>query len=83
MIGSQPLINKLAEHFDIVITTSTPTGLRRAREIFPEEIVINYAPWDFILFINRFLSFYKPDAVLVFETEILEISKNKSKALVF
>jgi len=70
VIGSQPLINKLAEHFDIVITTSTPTGLRRAREIFPAEIVINYAPWDFVLFINRFLNFYKPDAILIFETEI-------------
>jgi len=70
VIGSQPLINKLSEHFDIVITTTTPTGLRRAKEIFSEEIVINYAPWDFILFINRFLSFYKPDAILIFETEI-------------
>jgi len=70
VIGSQPVINKLAEHFDIVITTSTPTGLRRAREIFPEEIVINYAPWDLVLFINRFLNFYKPDAILIFETEI-------------
>ena len=70
VIGSQPLINKLAEHFDIVITTTTPTGLRRAKEIFPEEIVINYAPWDFVLFINRFLNFYKPDAILIFETEI-------------
>ena len=69
VIGSQPLINKLGEHFDIVITTSTPTGLRRAKEIFPS-VVINYAPWDFILFINRFLSFYKPDAILLFETEI-------------
>ena len=70
VIGSQPLINKLSEHFDIVITTSTPTGLRRAKEIFSEEILINYAPWDFVLFINRFLNFYKPDAVLIFETEI-------------
>ena len=69
VMGSQSLINKLAEHFDIVITTTTPTGLRRAREIFPE-IVINYAPWDFVLFINRFLNFYKPDAILIFETEI-------------
>ena len=69
IMGSQSLINKLAEHFDIVITTTTPTGLRRAREIFPE-IVINYAPWDFVLFINRFLNFYKPDAILIFETEI-------------
>ena len=70
VIGSQPLINKLSEHFDIVITTTTPTGLRRAKEIFPEQIVIHYAPWDFVLFINRFLNFYKPHAILIFETEI-------------
>ena len=70
IIGSQPLINKLSEHFDIVITTTTPTGFRRAKEIFPEQIVINYAPWDFVLFINRFLNFYKPHAILIFETEI-------------
>ena len=70
VIGSQPLINKLSEHFDILITTTTPTGFRRAKEIFPEEIVINYAPWDFVLIINRFLNFYKPHAILIFETEI-------------
>jgi len=70
VIGSEPLINKLAEHFEIVITTTTPTGLRKAKEIFPEEIVINYAPWDLALIVNRFLNFYKPDAILIFETEI-------------
>ena len=70
VIGSQLLIRKLSEHFDIVITTTTPTGLRRAKEIFPAEIIINYAPWDFVLFINRFLNFYKPHAILIFETEI-------------
>jgi len=70
VIGSQVLINKLAKHFDIVITTSTPTGLRRAKELFSRDIVINYAPWDFVFFINRFLNFYKPDAILIFETEI-------------
>jgi 3-deoxy-D-manno-octulosonic-acid transferase len=70
VIGSQPLVNKLAEHFDIVITTTTPTGLRKAKEIFSEEIVINYAPWDLALIVNRFLNFYKPDAILIFETEI-------------
>ena len=70
VIGSESLINKLAEHFKIVITTTTPTGLRKAKEIFPEEIVINYAPWDLALIVNRFLNFYKPDAILIFETEI-------------
>ena len=70
VIGSELLIKKLAEHFEIVITTTTPTGLRKAKEIFPEEIVINYAPWDLALIVNRFLNFYKPDAILIFETEI-------------
>ena len=70
VIGSQGLINKLSKHFDIVITTSTPTGLRRAKELFSRDIVINYAPWDFVFFVNRFLNFYKPDAILIFETEI-------------
>ena len=70
VIGSQMLINKLAEHFDIVITTSTPTGLRRAKELFSADIAINYAPWDFVFFVNRLLNFYKPDAILIFETEI-------------
>ena len=70
VIGSKPLINKLSERFDIVITTTTPTGLRRAKEIYSEDIIINYAPWDLVLFINRFLKFYKPDAILIFETEI-------------
>ena len=70
VIGSQGIIKKLKEHFDIVITTSTPTGLRRAKEIFDDDVVINYMPWDFVVFINRFLNFYKPNAVLIFETEI-------------
>ena len=48
VIGSQAVIRRLGEHFDIVLTTTTPTGLRRAKEIFSEEIIINYAPWDFV-----------------------------------
>ena len=70
VIGSQALIYKLAKQFDIVITTSTPTGLRRAKELFAEDIVINYAPWDLVFFVKRLLNFYKPDAILIFETEI-------------
>ena len=72
VIGSQVLINKLTKHFDIVLTTTTPTGLRQAKEIFSKDknIVVNYAPWDFILFVNKFIAFYKPNAILIFETEI-------------
>ena len=70
VIGSQGLIKKLLQDFDIVLTTSTPTGLRKAKEIYSENIVINYAPWDLIFIINKFINFYKPHGILVFETEL-------------
>ncbi len=70
VIGSHGLIKKLSKKFDIVLTTSTPTGLRKARDIYSKNIVIHYAPWDFIFIINRFVNFYKPQAILVFETEL-------------
>jgi len=70
VIGSQGLIKKLSQNFEIVLTTSTPTGLRRAKDIYCKNIVIHYAPWDLIFIINRFIDFYKPHAILVFETEL-------------
>ena len=70
VIGSQGLIEKLSQHFDIVLTTSTPTGLRKAKDIYSKNIVVHYAPWDLIFIINRFINFYKPHAILVFETEL-------------
>ena len=70
VIGSQGLIRKLSQNFDIVLTTSTPTGLRKAKETYSENIVIHYAPWDLIFIINKFINFYKPHAILVFETEL-------------
>ena len=33
VIGSEALIKKLLQNFDIVLTTSTPTGLRKAKDI--------------------------------------------------
>ncbi len=70
VIGSQNVINTLLNDFDVVLTTSTPTGLKKAQEIYKDTLAINYAPWDLSLFINRFLDFYQPDALLIFETEI-------------
>ena len=70
VIGSQNVITELLLEFDVVLTTSTPTGLRKARELFQDRATINYAPWDLSFFIRKLLNFYKPDAVLIFETEI-------------
>ena len=70
VIGSQGLIKKLSQNFDIILTTSTPTGLRKAKDIYYKNVVIHYAPWDLFFIINRFINFYNPHAILVFETEL-------------
>lgn len=70
VIGSHGIIKKLSQNFDIVLTTTTPTGLRKAKEIYSKNIVVHFAPWDFIFIISRFINFYKPHAILVFETEL-------------
>ena len=85
VIGSQDIIRQLIQKYDVVITTSTPTGLRKARKLFQDEATIDYAPWDFLGFINRFFNFYKPDALIIFETEIWPsmISQSAKKNIPF
>jgi len=70
VIGSQDIIKELLKDFDVVLTTSTPTGLRKALELFKDSVAINYAPFDLNTLIKKFLDFYNPDALLIFETEI-------------
>ena len=70
VIGSQNVIKLFLKTHDVVLTTTTPTGFRKAQEIYKDTLAINYAPWDLNIFINRFLDFHQPAALLIFETEI-------------
>ena len=70
VIGSQDVIRLMLKHYDVVLTTTTPTGFRKAQEIYKDSIAINYAPWDLNILIQRFIDFYQPEALLIFETEI-------------
>ena len=70
VIGSQNVIKLLLKTHDVVLTTTTPTGFRKAQAIYKDTLAINYAPWDLNIFINRFLDFHQPAALLIFETEI-------------
>ena len=58
VIGSQGLIEKLSQHFDIVLTTSTPSGLRKAKDIYSKNIVVHYAPWDLIFIIKPVQTYF-------------------------
>ena len=83
VIGSQNIIQLLLKSHDVFLTTTTPTGFRKAQEIYKDTIAINYAPWDLNIFVNRFLDFYQPEALLLFETEIWPamISMSKKKKI--
>ena len=70
VIGSQNVIKLFLKTHDVVLTTTTPTGFRKAQAIYKDTLAINYAPWDLNIFINRFLDFHQPTALLIFETEI-------------
>ncbi|MDA9027281.1 3-deoxy-D-manno-octulosonic acid transferase [Gammaproteobacteria bacterium] len=81
VIGSQNVIKLLLKTHDVVLTTTTPTGLRKAQAIYKDTLAINYAPWDLNIFINRFLDFHQPAALLIFETEIWPAMISQAKKL--
>ena len=78
VISSQSLVNRILKKDNIVLSVSTPTGLREARKIYQDKLQIVYAPWDFVVFVNRFLNHFNPKALILFETEIWPIFINSS-----
>ncbi|MBA4724191.1 MAG: hypothetical protein H2021_03125, partial [SAR86 cluster bacterium] len=70
VIASEKIVNKLLEDADVILTVTTPTGLRHARKIYKDRLKICYAPWDSLAFMNRTIHSFKPSAIVIFETEI-------------
>ena len=70
VISSQRIVKTIAEHENVVLTVTTPTGLREAKKIFGIDIEVVYAPWDFKWFVLNFFKSYKPKSLILFETEI-------------
>lgn len=53
-----------------VVTTSTPTGQRVARERLPADVTVLYAPWDLSASVTRAIAAIRPRAFLGMETEL-------------
>ena len=72
VISSCDLIRQLSKDHQIILTTTTGTGFKKANELFlgDENVQIAYAPWDFYFFTFIFLAKIKPKAAIFFETEI-------------
>jgi len=71
--ASQPLIRHLLGRDDsagVIVTTTTPTGAARLRELFAARVQHAYTPFDLPPVVGRFLNLVRPRLVLVIETEI-------------
>ncbi|MGB5835056.1 MAG: lipid IV(A) 3-deoxy-D-manno-octulosonic acid transferase [Thiohalocapsa sp.] len=69
--AAQPLIRHLLRaEKSVLVTTTTPTGARRLKDLFDEAVQHLYTPFDLRWVMRRFLHLVSPRLVLVMETEI-------------
>ena len=67
------LVRALLERYPtqpVVLTTVTPTGLQRARELFGDAVVHSYAPFDLAGSVKKFFDWSRPQLLIVLETEL-------------
>ena len=71
--AAEPLIKALKRDYPgapLVVTTVTPTGTARVRQLFGDSVFHIYLPYDLPYAVNRFLAGVRPRLALIVETEI-------------
>lgn len=71
--AAAPLIRRMQHLYPswpLVVTTTTPTGSQRVRQLFGDDVLHSYFPYDIPRFICRFLDSVSPDLLVLIETEI-------------
>ncbi len=71
--AAEPVVRRLRERHpdrDIAITTTTPTGSARVRELFGNSVFHVYTPYDLPGAVKRFLNRVDPKLAVIMETEI-------------
>jgi 3-deoxy-D-manno-octulosonic-acid transferase len=71
--AAAPLVRALRAKYPetpLLLTTVTPTGSRRARELFGEAVRHAYLPYDTPGAVRHFLDHFRPRLALVLETEL-------------
>jgi 3-deoxy-D-manno-octulosonic-acid transferase len=60
----------LEQGYKVLLTTMTPTGADQVKRLWGDRVVHQYCPYDFSFAIRRFLMAYRPQAFVIFETEL-------------
>jgi 3-deoxy-D-manno-octulosonic-acid transferase len=71
--AAAPLVKALLQHYpsrSLVVTTTTPTGSQRVRELFGEQVFHVYLPYDLPGAVRRFLRRLRPQLAVIMETEL-------------
>ncbi|MCK7592300.1 lipid IV(A) 3-deoxy-D-manno-octulosonic acid transferase [Pseudomarimonas salicorniae] len=71
--AASPLVDVLRQRFGdrpMVVTTVTPTGSDRVRQLWGEDIFHVYLPYDLPAAVRRFLDRIQPAIAVIMETEI-------------
>ena len=63
-------LKKVFPNANVLVTTTTQTGSNRLIQIFKEDVFHQYLPFDVVYFVKKFLSTWKPDCLILIETEI-------------
>ena len=71
--AAEPLIKALREAYvnaPLVVTTVTPTGSERVRQLFGDSVYHVYLPYDLPFAVSRFMKRVRPRLAIIVETEI-------------
>ncbi|MFT7288507.1 MAG: 3-deoxy-D-manno-octulosonic-acid transferase [Halieaceae bacterium] len=72
-LAAKPLVERILDELDgyqLVITTTTPTGSQQVRRLFGQRVFHVYAPWDTPGAVSRFLKRARPQLLILMETEL-------------
>lgn len=71
--AAAPLVRMLRGRYPVLpllLTTVTPTGAERARQLFGADVVLRYVPFDLPGSVRRFFDRAQPCVALIMETEL-------------
>lgn len=54
----------------LIVTTMTPTGAERVRDLFGDTVIHRYVPYDLASAVRRFFDWARPELVIIIEKEI-------------
>jgi 3-deoxy-D-manno-octulosonic-acid transferase len=54
----------------LIVTTMTPTGSQRVRDLFGDSVINSYVPYDLDGAVCRFFDWAKPELAIIIETEL-------------